>query len=61
VRILREALGKRSGAEVGGELEEMRKVLSGFDYQRAQTEPAAQSVNTAREFLKGLTARLFPA
>lgn len=61
VRILREALGKRSGAEVGGELAEMRKVLSGFDYQRAQTEPAAQSVNTAREFLNGLTARLYPA
>ena len=60
VRILREALGKRSGAEVGGELEEMRKVLSGFDYQRAQTEPAAQPVNSAREFVNALTQRLFP-
>lgn len=60
VRILRELLGARSGAEVAGAGEEMSKILSGFDYQRAQTEPAAKPVNAAREFVNRLTGRLFP-
>jgi hypothetical protein len=60
IRILRELVEKRSGTEVSGAAEEMRKILSGFDYQRAQAEPAAEPVNSARAFVNGLTGRLFP-
>ncbi len=60
IRILRELLEKRSGAEVARAGDEMSRILSGFDYRRAQAEPAAQTVNTARQFVNDLTDRLFP-
>ena len=60
LRILRELLDGRSGEGVAGAAAEMREVLSGFDYRRVQTDPAAGSVHAAREFLSHLTRRLFP-
>jgi len=60
LRILRELLDGRSGEGVAGAAEEMREVLSGFDYRRVQTDPAAGSVHAARELLSHLTRRLFP-
>jgi hypothetical protein len=60
VRILRELLERRPGVEGSGPGAEMRKVLRGFDYQRAQTEAAAEPVNSARAFVNSLTQRLFP-
>ena len=60
IRILREQFDKRSGAEVAGAGKEMREILAGFDYERAQKEPAAESVNSAREFVNDLTGKLFP-
>ncbi len=60
LRILRELLDGRSGEGVAGAAAEMREVLSGFDYRRVQTDPAAGSVHAARELLSHLTRRLFP-
>jgi len=60
LRILRERLDERSGGGIPGAREEMRAILSEFDYRRAQTDPAAGPVHAAREFLNGLTRRLFP-
>jgi hypothetical protein len=60
VRILRELLDKRAGGDVAGAGDKMREILSGFDYQRAQTDPAAGPVNSGRKFMSDLTGRLFP-
>jgi len=60
LRILRELLDERSGEGIAGAAEKMREVLSGFDYRRVQTDPAAGSVHAARELLSHLTRRLFP-
>jgi hypothetical protein len=58
--ILRELLDGGSGRRIAGAGDEVREILRGFDYRRVQAEPAAGSVQAARELLNGLTRRLFP-
>jgi len=60
VGILRERLDGQPDGRASGAGEEMREVLRGFDYRRAQTDPAAGSVRAGRELLNDLTRRLFP-
>jgi hypothetical protein len=60
IRILRKQLDVRPGGETAGAVDRMREALSGFDYQRVQTDAAEGPVTAGREFLKDLTARLFP-
>jgi hypothetical protein len=60
VGILRELLDKRAGGGAAGAGDKMREILSRFDYQRAQTDPAAGPVNSGRDVLNDLTRRLFP-
>jgi Domain of unknown function (DUF4091) len=58
LRVLRGLLGERQGrvADTG---EELSAILRGFDYRRAQTDPAAVPVQAGRRLLDDLTRRLF--